>query len=90
MSAGICDSVAFDVRAYALACRTGRLVETLILDRSLELAGRSGVPVVTAEHVRACLDAELFDRLSERLNKTPGPDTASDGEVCGGGSREAA
>ena len=90
MSSTVNDSVVVDSHASNLAFRAGQLVERLLVDRGIELAGNSGSLIVTAEHVESCLDQVLFDNLLRRVKESSHGGTTGEERVGNGESREAA
>ncbi len=84
------ESVVVDSDASNLAFRAGQLVESLLVDRGIELARRSGSSIVTAEYVESCLDQVLFDHLLRRVRESSHGGTAGDERVGSPESREAA
>ncbi len=90
MSSTVNDPVVVDRGASNLAFRAGQLVESLLVDRGIELARKSGSSIVTAEHVESCLDQVLFDHLLRRVRENSHGGTAGEERVDNGESREAA
>jgi hypothetical protein len=84
------NSVVIERRAIDFAFRTGQLVEDLLVDRGMELAGKTGASIVTVECVESCLDQALFDQLLRRLRENSHGETAGEGGGSGRGTREAA
>ncbi len=90
MAATVNDPVVVDRSACNFAFRVGQMVESLLVDRGIELAGKSGSPVVTAESVESCLDQVLFDHLLRRVRESADGGAAGEGRAASGKSREAA
>ncbi len=90
MSTAIDDQILVDRAAYNHAFEAGQLLEELLVDRSVELAARSGCSVVTAEHVNASLDHTLLDHLLRQLRASSNGGAATDHRASGDTKREAA
>ena len=90
MSSTVDDRVVVDLRASNFAFRASQMVERLLLDRGLEIARQSGSSIVTADHVGSCLDHVLLDQVLERMRESSHDETAGEGAVLDGPSREAA
>jgi hypothetical protein len=85
----VSDPVVVDSAASELAFRAGQLVESLLVNRGMELARNSGSSIVTAENVESCLDQVLFDHLLRRVRESSHGGTAGTEVLGGGESREA-
>lgn len=90
MSSTANESIIVDRRASNAAFRVGQMVERLLMDRGIELAGKSGAQIVTAECVESCLDQALFDHLLSRVRESSHGGTAGNERVGDGMPREAA
>jgi hypothetical protein len=90
MSTTVNDSVLVGRGAIDLAFRVGQLVESLLVDRGIELARKSGASIVTAEYVESCLDQVLFDHLLRQVRESFHDGTARGERAVNGDSREAA
>ena len=64
-------AVLVDGSASDFAFRAGQLLERLLVERGVDAASRSGLTVVTSQHIESCLSDPLLDDL----RKTLGADT---------------
>ena len=90
MSSTVTECVLIEARADNLAFRVGQLVEQLLTDRAMELAGRSGSSLVTVEHIESCLDDVLSDPQLRRVTESSHGGTAGEEGVGAGEPRKAA
>jgi hypothetical protein len=90
MSTTVIDPIVVGSEASDFAFRVGQLVERLLVERGVELAGESGSSTVTAEDVESCLDQALFDHLLRRVRETSHGGAAGENRTGSDGSREAA
>ncbi len=84
------DPIVVDSGASILAFRAGQLIESLLVDRGIELARKSGSSIVTAEYVESCLDQVLFDHLLRRVRESSHGETAGEDRTGSAECREAA
>ena len=84
------DKVLIESRANDFAYRVGQMVEDLLVESGIELAGKAGSRMVTIEHLKACLDRVLPARLVEQLRECSHDGIEGECNVARGVSRDAA
>lgn len=84
------DRILIDNGASNFAFRISQLVERILLDRSIELASQCGATIVTAEHIKTCLDQSSFDQILKQAGETLNDGTAGESGRYNMRSREAA
>ncbi len=88
MSSALSECVTIASNASSLAFAVGQIAERVLIDRSCELAARSGSTIATDEDVRTCFDSAFLDDLFDAVRQTwQGTEAGDESSKC---SREAA